>query len=41
MPDGNNGSQNECLNGHAANSNGNCFDSGCVYRNDNRHTGQN
>ena len=29
----------KCPNGHKANSNGNCFDSGCVYRNDNRHTG--
>lgn len=28
----------KCPNGHSANSNGNCFDSGCVYRNDNRHT---
>lgn len=30
-------SQNTCLNGHAANSNGNCFVEGCVYANANRH----
>lgn len=28
-----------CPNGHPANSNGNCFNGGCVYRNDNRHAG--
>lgn len=27
-----------CPNGHRANSNGNCFEPSCVYRNDNRNT---
>jgi hypothetical protein len=27
----------KCPNGHAANSNGNCFVDGCVYSNANRH----
>lgn len=29
----------KCPNGHPANSNGNCFDANCPYRNDQRHDG--
>ncbi len=28
-----------CLNGHAANSNGNCFNESCPYANSKRHDG--